>query len=115
MITLVGSAATQDRGYVYYQGRPICAETTGGSTTWNINAARVICRMLGFSRAIQFYQDNCSVFGGCLKGVPFGKSGFKCTGNEAHIIDCPHDATVSSTCGSSGVTDDYDSVGVECA
>ena len=43
-------------------------------------------------------------------------SGFKCTGSETHIADCPHDATVVSDCGTNGVTDgSNDHVGVECA
>ena len=113
-ITLVGTFRN-DRGYVYYEGSPICAEDSTGGTTWNINAARVICRMLGFSRATEFYEDRCTLFGGCLKGVYFGKSGFKCTGSEFHIMDCPHDATVPSNCGTNGVTNNADRVGVECA
>ena len=103
---------------VYYKGSPICAETHHSNTphtTWDINAATVVCRMLGFSRALQFYQDQCGLFGGCPKGVPWGESGFKCNGSEFHIMDCPHDATLSPTCGSNGVTDANDSVGVLCA
>ena len=45
--------------------------------------------MLGFSKATQFYKDKCE-FGPCpTKGIPFAMSGFKCSGRETHIIDCP--------------------------
>ena len=72
--------------------------------------------MLGFSKATQFYKDKCE-FGPCpTKGIPFAMSGFKCTGRETHIIDCPHDSSVSSECGTSGVTNGKsdDIVAVEC-
>ena len=72
--------------------------------------------MLGFSKGTQFYKDKCE-FGPCpTKGIPFAMSGFKCSGRETHIIDCPHDSTVSSACGTSGVTggNTDDIVAVEC-
>merc|ERR1712037_103720 len=117
IITLEGSTAGPDRGHVYYQGRPLCAEDASGGTTWNIQAAKVICRMLGFSGASQFSEDSCP-YGDCPpKGIPFAMSGFKCTGSETHIVDCPHDPTVPDNCGDSGVTSggNTDIVGVECA
>lgn len=48
-------------------------------------------------------------------GIPFGKCGFRCNGSETDILDCPHDATAATRCGTNGVTDgNYDMVGVEC-
>ena len=111
-----GSNARHDRGHVFYQGRPICSETTGNPTTWDINAAHVACKMLGFSKATNFSQDRCD-YGNCPEaGIPFARSGFKCTGSENHIIDCPHDSTVPSNCGTNGETvgGGTDIVGVEC-
>ena len=115
-ITLEGTNANSDRGHVYFSGRPLCAETTGGSTTWDINASNVVCRMLGFPGASSTLSVDGCTYGGCPDGVAFGFSGFKCTGNEAHILECPHDETVPSNCGSSGATggSQNDIIGVQC-
>ena len=112
-----GTNANSDRGHVYFSGRPLCAETTDGSTTWDINASNVVCRMLGFPGASSTLSVDGCTYGGCPDGVAFGFSGFKCTGNEAHILECPHDETVPSNCGSSGATggSQNDIIGVECA
>ena len=117
-ITLEGSNAGPDRGMVYYQGRPLCDDDSRNNYRWDITDATVICKMLGFSRATKaphYTAEAC--FGRCPPaGTPFVMSGFKCTGSETHISDCPHDATVSSFCGNNGVTGSYnDIVGVECA
>ena len=111
-----GSNARHDRGHVFYQGRPICPETTGNPTTWDINASNVVCKMLGFSKAIKWSHDRCD-YGDCPEaGIPFAMSGFNCTGSENHITDCPHDSTVPSNCGTNGETqgNGVDIVGVEC-
>ena len=118
--TLEGSNAGPDRGMVYYNSRPLCSEDIGGTTTWDLDDATVVCRMLGFSKATKSYQDfDCSsIFGSCPPaGIPFAMSGFKCTGSENHILDCPHDSTVSSYCGTNGgftYGDGSDIVGVKC-
>merc|ERR1712037_529545 len=99
-ITLRGSSAGPDRGMVYYQGRPLCDDASDEHNVWDMEDAQVICRMLGFSKATKSYHDN-DVFGdNPPAGIPFAMSGFKCTGSETHIVDCPHDPTVSSNCGS---------------
>ena len=115
-ITLEGTNSNSDRGHVYFSGRPLCAETTGGSTTWDINASNVICRMLGFPGASSTLSVDGCTYGGCPDGVAFGFSGFKCTGNEAHILECPHDETVPGNCGSGGATggSQNDIIGVQC-
>ena len=114
-ITLEGANAGVDRGHVYFNGRPLCAEGGNRTTTWDINASNVVCKMLGFSGASTFTTDGCT-YGGCPEGVPFALSGFRCTGNEAHILKCPRDQTIPSNCGQSGTTGQYhhDFVGVEC-
>ena len=115
-ISLEGTNADSDRGHVYFSGRPLCAETSGGSTTWDINASNVVCRMLGFPGATSTLSVDGCPYGGCPNGIPFGFSGFKCIGNETHILECPHDETVPSNCGSSGATSgNLDIIGVECA
>ena len=110
-----GTNADSDRGHVFLGGRPLCAETSDRSTTWDINASNVVCRMLGFVATSTFSVDGCT-FGGCPDNVPFGLSGFKCTGNETHILECPHDANVPENCGYSGVTGgrQHDIVAVVC-
>merc|ERR1712037_594267 len=116
-ITLEGSDAGPNRGMVYYQGLPLCDDAIGESGVWDIEDANVICRMLGYTKATNYYHDTCA-FGDCPPyGTPFAMSGFKCTGSETHILDCPHDATVSSRCANNGVTSSGadDIVGVECA
>ena len=112
-----GSNARHDRGHVFYQGRPICAEAASpGGTTWDINAAHVVCKMLGFSKATKFSQDRCDYGNPPEAGIPFAMSGFNCTGSENHITDCPHDSNVPSNCGTNGETvgSGVDIVGVEC-
>ena len=115
-ITLEGSNAGVDRGHVYFNGQPLCAEGSDGSTTWDINASNVVCKMLGFSSASTFTGDGCT-YGGCSEGVPFALSGFNCTGSETHITDCPHNQTIPSGCGTDGATNPsfHDFVGVECS
>jgi len=116
-VTLEGSNAGPDRGHVFYNGRPLCSETEEGTaTTWNLNAAKVVCRMLGFSTATAYSQDQCK-HGDCPPaGISFAKSGFKCTGSETHILECPHDTNVVDNCGSQGATSGRtDIVGVTCA
>ena len=110
-----GSNAGPDRGHVYYNGRPLCDDAGSGGVGWDIDDAHVICKMLGFSRATNAYNDACP-FGACPPGIPFVKGGFKCTGSETNILDCPHDDPVSSDCGNNGVTDSSgtDIVGVKC-
>ena len=115
-ITLEGTNAGVDRGHVYFNGQPVCAEGSDGSTTWDINASNVVCKMLGFSSASTFTGDGCT-YGGCSQGIPFALSGIMCSGTEAHITDCPHNKTIPSGCGTDGVTNPsfHDFVGVECS
>jgi hypothetical protein len=116
-ITLRGSNAGPDRGYVYYLGRPICSDAAEKGDVWDIKDAHVVCKMLGFSRATQSYYDICN-FGDCPPaGIPFGMSGFECSGSETNIAKCPHDEILSEQCngGSGGFTGgSVDIVGVEC-
>merc|ERR1719153_1283665 len=110
-LTLEGSNAGPNRGTVYLNGRPLCDDdinSRDGNSVWDLDDATVVCRMLGFSKATKEYHDNTEgCFGSCSPaGIPFAMSGFQCTGTESHILDCPHDATVSSACGDhNGVTD----------
>ena len=114
-VSLEGSNARPNGGYVYYNGRPVCDDDHNGSDSWDLNDATVVCKMLGFSNVTEHYSDICN-FGPCPpNGTPFSMSGLKCTGNEIHIEDCVHDSTVSSYCGRRRFTQNTgDIVGVEC-
>ena len=114
-LTLEGSDAGPERGMVYYNGRPLCDDDIDNADSWDLNDATVVCKMLGFSKATKEYHNGCH-YGSCPPaGIPFAISGFRCTGSESHILDCPHDGSVSSYCGSNGVTSGgADIVGVEC-
>ena len=114
-----GTNADSDRGHVYFSGRPLCAETTGGSTTWDINASNVVCRMLGFSSTTTSPSTDGCPYTSCPVGIAYAMSGFKCTGSETHIIDCPHDQAIPDHCGTNGETNgngasSNDIVGIEC-
>ena len=104
---------------VYYNGLPLCDDDTANEDSWDLNDATVVCRMLGFSTAKKHYIEfQGAPWTFCPPvGTPFAMSGFKCTGSENHILDCPHDSTVSSYCGTNGgftYGDGSDIVGVKC-
>ena len=121
-ITLHGSKSGPNRGTVYFQGRPICGDRSGGGLSWNIEVATVVCKMLGYGRATKAPHDRWEAcYGSCPpEGIPFGLSGLKCTGKESHILDCEHEPTVSRDCGNKGYSygseyeRPWDIVGVEC-
>ena len=109
-ISLRGASSGPDRGQVFYKGRPLCnvAGTNNDPGSWNIDAANVVCRMLGFVRATDAYKRKCQ-FGGCTS-EDWILSGFNCTGNEMNISECPHETTIPSACDDANV----DGVGVQC-
>ena len=109
-ISLRGATAGPDRGQVFYKGRPLCNAGAGNNDgTWDINAANVICKMLGFPKAANAYKRACQ-FGDCTAN-DWILGGFNCTGQEANITECPHETTPSSDCNSAVV----DMVGVQCS
>ena len=116
-ITLEHSNAGPNRGYVYYNGQPICGENPN---FWTIHNANVVCKMLGYTNATDHDCDTCGLsekYGPCPPaGLQFGVSGFKCNGTETHILQCPHDSSVPAGCGDSGKTNQaHDNVMVLCA
>ena len=116
-VSLEGTNAGPDRGMVFYNGLPICDDDINTANVWDLDNGKVVCRMLGYSRATEVFHN--SDFGGGYpaKGSQFAKSGFHCTGSENHILDCPHDQTVSKECCDNGVTcgNGGDIVGGVCA
>ena len=105
-----GETTELGRGQVFYNGRPLCNAGAGNNSpgTWDVNAANVVCRMLGFPRAREYYTRTCH-FGDCTAD-DWILSGFNCTGTENRIIDCPHESTINSDCDTPAV----DMVGVDC-
>merc|ERR1712037_890202 len=97
-ITLEGSSAGPDRGQVFYKGRPLCNAdgTNNDPGSWDMNNAQVVCKMLGFAKATNYYKRTCQ-FGDCT-GTDWIMSGLNCIGTETNIEDCPHDSTISSQC-----------------
>ena len=106
-ITLHGSKSGPNRGTVYFQGRPICGDRSGGGLSWNIEVATVVCKMLGYGRATKAPHDRWEAcYGSCPpEGIPFGLSGLKRIGKESHLLDCEHEPTVSRYCVNKGYSD----------
>ena len=109
-ISLRGSSATSSQGHVFLDGRPLCNAAQGNNSpgTWNLNAANVVCRELGFSGASNYYVRSCP-FGDCsVQG--WIRSGIRCSGTENSILDCPYESSIASDCDAPSV--DY--CGVKC-
>ena len=72
---------------------------------WDIRDANVVCRMLGYSFAMQY---RTSAYYGAGSG-PVWMTGLSCTGRENNIANCYHEGfTTSSHCSHSN------DVGVVC-
>ncbi len=85
---------------VYHNGRwgTVCDDA------WDINAARVVCRQLGFPDAENAYQG--SHFG---RGTgPILLDDLRCDGNESSLFSCPHNGVGSHNCGH------FEDAGVRC-
>ncbi|XP_022110413.1 uncharacterized protein LOC110989982 isoform X2 [Acanthaster planci] len=78
-----GASSNEGRVEVYWSGSwgTVCNDF------WSFNDARVICRELGFSRALRAITDGS--FGGNYALDIFLDNVF-CTGTEVTIFDCPH-------------------------
>ncbi|XP_021368435.1 deleted in malignant brain tumors 1 protein-like [Mizuhopecten yessoensis] len=60
---------------------------------WDDNDAKVVCRRQGYQSGIAYLHDENSVME-AMRG-PYWLSGFNCTGNEASLINCPHNTQLS--------------------
>ncbi|XP_040191018.1 macrophage receptor MARCO-like [Rana temporaria] len=69
---------------------------------WDMNDGKVICRMMGFSRAVGTYTAGGGVGKIWLDDV-------KCTGNELSIVACPKSDWEKHNCNHG------EDAGVECA
>ena len=75
-LTLVGNKTAE--GILLLDQKPICDDG------WDIEAAHVACRQLGFSRAFQATQTNQA------NSDEFSLDEVKCRGNESSLLDCDH-------------------------
>ena len=77
-----GATDNEGRVEVYHNGEwgTVCDDG------WGINDANVVCRQLGYSRAISAARQ---AFFGRGRG-PIHYDNMGCTGREARLADCPH-------------------------
>ena len=68
--------------------KPICDDG------WDIEAAHVACRQLGFSRALQVTQSNQAT------SDEFSLDEVRCRGNESSLLDCGHLVQKKENCNS---------------
>jgi len=92
-IRLVGGASNlEGRVEVYHndQWGTICSDN------WDVNAATVVCRQLGFygdASAVTFAE-----FGTGSVSQPIWLDHVVCTGDENYITDCTHDGWGANSC-----------------
>ena len=94
VVRLVGSS---NSGHVQllYNGRwtSVCS-----SNLWDLNAARVVCRQLGFTYAASAYQESSSAG----KSKHIYEKLIRCFGNESSILECVHINNFRQSCGHYG-------------
>ena len=86
-----GGYPNQGRVTLYYNGQwgTVCDDQ------WDMNDAHVVCRMLGYPKAVAFTSQ--STFGGAQDG-PIWLDEVNCTGNENTLAACPHGGWGNSDC-----------------
>ena len=113
---LGGTGSSAYKGYV---------EGLGSNGQWagicddefDINDANVICKMLGFPRAMVALASSTDsgnspaydLYGPAPSGNNFVLSELKCTGNEPSIFDCPHSDELTEHCWATEIA------GIQCA
>ena len=85
-LTLVGNKTAE--GILLLNQKPICDDG------WDIEAAHVACRQLGFSRAFQATQTNQA------NTDEFSLDEVKCRGNESSLLECGHLVQRKENCNS---------------
>ena len=85
---LNGSSPAEGRVEVYQKGiwGTIC------DNSWDLNDGRVVCRMLGYSDALN--TSCCSRYGQGRGSILL--SGLRCTGSESSVFHCEHQRTIQS-------------------
>ena len=102
----LGGGSTTNEGYVEALGSDgqwsgVCDDE------WDIKDANVVCRMLGYSSAEAFFEDE--EFGHAPSRDRFVLDDLHCTGSESSIFDCPHNGERNHDCSASEIA------GVRCA
>ena len=95
-----GSSAAAGRVEVWYEGtwNTVCDHH------WSTKAGDVVCRQLGYQRALKVHRK--ASFGqGCGEIL---LDNLLCTGREASLLDCPHNGVHVHNCGH------QDDAGVTC-
>ena len=82
----------QGRVSLFYNGQwgTVCDDE------WDMNDAHVVCRMLGYPKALAITTE--SVFGGGAQDEPIWLDEVNCTGNEDTLAACPHVGWGNSDC-----------------
>ncbi|KAJ8040920.1 Deleted in malignant brain tumors 1 protein [Holothuria leucospilota] len=86
-----GKEDNEGRVEIYHNGQwgTVCDDQ------WDINAANVVCRQLGYSAAL-----SATTVGGSMPGTgPIYLDDVRCTGSESTILDCTHSGLGTSNCG----------------
>lgn len=96
-----GTAPGTGNVILYHNGRlwSVCDDG------WNLQAARVVCRSLGYPHALGHTSQ--SYFGQTKHRI--GLDNVQCHGDEASIVDCQHEPFGSHNC------DEREAAGVFCA
>ena len=85
-LTLVGNKTTE--GILLLNQKPICDDG------WDLEAAHVACRQLGFSRALQATQSNQATTD------EFSLDEVRCRGSESSLLECDHLVQKKENCNS---------------
>ena len=107
---LGGFGSSETKGYV---------EGLGTNGQWggicdddfDINDAKVICRMLGFNFTNTALANSTAadLYGTAPSGNDFVLSDLGCNGNETSVFDCSHSVEWTNDC------EAYEIAGVQCA
>ena len=97
---VVGSVPYEGRVEVYYNGQwgTVCDDL------FDINAANVVCRQLGYPGAMQYHGR---AYYGQGSG-PIWLDNIACYGSETSIFNCPHNGIGTHNCGH------HEDIGVVC-
>ena len=81
---------------VFYQGEwgTVCDDD------FDMNDARVVCRMMGMGRALSYCSKNINQ--SCFFTAGSGKvwlDNLRCSGNESSLFDCSHAGVGQENCG----------------
>ena len=107
---LGGIGSSESEGYVEALGND---NQWGGicDNSFDVFDAHVICKMLGFSTAIEALTNSTAddLYGTAPSGSNFTLDNLDCSGSESSVFDCPLTGEVSENCEATKIA------GVRCA